>query len=293
MQNENFKNKIGIVADEGGDLPEELIKKHKITIVPFKVDFGEMKNLPGNVYQKIREAEKRRIKSFVKTSQPSPGDFLKAFREKLKEFEEIICITITSKHSGTFNSALQAKEFLAEKGKIHIVDSLNGSGGEGLIILKAAELIEKKLKIKEILERLKGAISKTHLIVMLQDPKWLEASGRISHILANVLKGMQKIGIRPLIGIKRGRILPVKIKRKAKDTADSIFKEFESRILKKAGAEKIKIAITHADNLKETLKLKEKIERLKNCEVVFLNLIGNILGGLAGPGAIALAYQYD
>jgi fatty acid-binding protein DegV len=77
MERENLKQKIGIVADEGGDLPEELIKKHNISIVPFKVDLGEMKDLPGNIYQRIREAEKRGLKSFVKTSQPSPGDFLK------------------------------------------------------------------------------------------------------------------------------------------------------------------------------------------------------------------------
>lgn len=156
----NLKTKIGLVADEGGDLPKELVEKHKISIVPFKVDLGEMKDLPGNIYQKIREAEKRGLKPFIKTSQPSPGDFLNAFKGKLKEFEELICITITSKHSGTFNSAIQAKNFLEEKDKIHVFDSLFGTGGEGLIILKAAELIEKGLKAREILEKLKEAVLK-------------------------------------------------------------------------------------------------------------------------------------
>jgi len=259
--------------------------------VPFKVDLGEMKDIPGNVHQKIREAEKKGIKSFVKTSQPSPGDFLAVFKEKLKKFEEIICVTITSKHSGTFNSACQAKEFFGEKEKIHVFDSLSGSGGEGLIILKIASLIEKRLKIKEILEKAKRTISNTNLIFMLQDPKWLEASGRISSLLANWLRGMQKIGIRPLLGTKNGLIKPVGIVKGVKDIASALFKEFEKRISKVKKTEKIKVVITHADNSKEAEKLVEMVRKIKNCELVFVNLVGNILGGLAGPGAIALAWQ--
>jgi DegV family protein with EDD domain len=291
MEKENLKQKIGIVADEGGDLPEELIKKQKISIVPFKVDLGDLAKFPGNIYQKIKEAEKRKIKAFIKTSQPSPGDFIFAFKEKLKEFEEIICITITSKHSGTFNSALQAREYLPEKEKIHVVDSLSGSAGEGLIILKAASLIERGLKIKEILENLKNSISKTNLIFMLEDPERLEASGRIPHILASWLKKMQKIGIRPLLGIKNGKIRPVGIK-KTKDIATALFEEFKNKI-SKIEEKIVKIAITHADNLKEAEKLNEMVQKLKNVEISFLNLIGNVLGGLAGPGAIALAWQEE
>lgn len=290
------KQKIGLICDEGGDLPEEIIEKYQISIVPFKVDLGEMKDIPGNIYQKMREAEKRGIKSFIKTSQPSPGDFLTVFKEKLKKFEEIICITVTSKHSGTFNSAVQAKNFFEEnlKDKVEIIDSLSGSGGEGLLAIKTVSLIEKGLKIKEILENLKEAISKTHLIFMVEDPKRLEMSGRISHLLAGWLRGMQKMGIRPLLGVKRGVIKPVGIKKGVKDIATSLFKEFEARISKiqlKSGI--IKVAITHGDNLTEAIRLKEMLERVKNCEIVFVNLIGNVLGGLAGPKTIVLAWQYD
>ncbi len=285
--------KIGLVADEGGDLPKDLIEKYQISIVPFRVDLGEMKELKGNIYQKIREAEKKGLSSFIKTSQPSPGDFLKVFKEKLEKFERVICITITSKHSGTFNSALQAKNFLKDKEKIYVVDSLSGSSGEGLIILKAAELIKKGLKIREILESLKSAVFKTQLIFMLKDPKWLESSGRISHFLANLLKRFQKIGIRPLLGTKKGKIKFLGIKRGVKDIATTLFKEFENKIERLKEKPKIKVAITHADNEREAEKLAKMIEKIKNCEICFINLIGNILGGLAGPGTVALAWQYD
>jgi len=279
------KQKIGIVADEGGDLPKELIEKYKISIVPFRVDLGEMKDIPGNIYQKIREAEKRGLKSFIKTSQPSPGDFLNAFKEKLKNFEKLICVTITSKHSGTFNSAIQAKNLL--KGKVEVLDSLSVSGGEGLIILKAAKLIEKGLKMKEILENLKKSVLNTHLIAILEDPKWAEASGRIPKLLALGLKGAKKLGFFTLLTFKNGRIFPA-LKKRKKDMAETLFEEFEKKISKK---EKIKVAITHADNEIGAKKLKSLIENLRNCEISFVNIIGNVLGGLAGPGALALAWQ--
>jgi DegV family protein with EDD domain len=293
MEKENLKQKIGIVADEGGDLPEEFIKKHNISIVPFKVDLGEMKDLPGNIYQRIREAEKKGLKSFVKTSQPSPGDFLKVFKEKLKEFEEIICITVTSKHSGTFNSALQAREYLPEKEKIHVVDSMSVSGGEGLIILKAVSLIKSGLKMGEILEKLKESVLKTNLIFVLESPKWAVASGRIPKVLGALLERMQNLGFYPVLTLKKGKIGLSSIRKGVKDLSSALFEEFKSKILKEKINCEIKTAITHADNEKEAKKLEDLILKVKNCKIEFKNIIGNIVGGLSGPGALTLAWQTE
>ena len=293
MQNENLKNKIGIVADEGGDLPKELIEEHKISIVPFKVDLGEMKDLAGNIYQRIREAEKRGLKSFVKTSQPSPGDFLKVFKEKLKEFEEIICVTVTSKHSGTFNSALQAREFLPEKEKIHVIDSMSVSGGEGLIILRAVSLIKSGLKISEVLKKLKESVLKTNLVFVLENPKWAVASGRIPKVLGAILERMQNLGFYSVLTIKKGKVKLSSIRKGVRDLSGALFEEFKSKILKEKVKSEIKTAITHADNEKEAKKLEDLILKVKNCKIEFKNIIGNIVGGLSGPGALALAWQTE
>ena len=105
--------KIGLVIDEGADLTKEIIERYQIEVVPLKMEWPEIEDLPGeNTFQKMREAEKRGIKSFGKTSQPSPKDFLDVLRRQFERFEELICITITSMHSGTYNSACQAKSFL-------------------------------------------------------------------------------------------------------------------------------------------------------------------------------------
>jgi len=288
----NAKNKIGLITDEGADLPKEIVEKYQIDVIPFKIDFGEMKDIPGNIYQKIREAEKRGIKSFITTSQPSINDFLSVFKEKLKKFEKILCLTFSSKLSGTFNSAIQAKEFLDPKLKerVFVIDTLNGTAGHGLLVIQAAELIEKGLDLKEIVKQLEKLMNRNRLIGMLGDPKWLEASGRLTHLIAVWIRQMQKIGVRPLIGLKNGEVKAVGIKKGVRDISTALFKEFQIKTAKISN-QKIKVAITHGDNLAEMEKLKKMMESLKNIEVVFVNFIGNVLGGHVGPGTLILAWQ--
>lgn len=291
----NNKKAISIVVDEGADLPQEIIEKYQIGIVSLKVDWPEIENLPGdNTFQKMREAEKRGIKSFAKTSQPSPKDFLDIFNSQLEKFEKIICLTITSRHSGTYNSAFQAKRFLEpEKGKrVFVIDSLNGSCGLGLLVLKVIDLIESGKSVEEILKELEEFIPQIRLYALLEDPKWLEASGRISGTLANWIRKAQKIGFRPLIGIKKGKIGAVGIKTGVKDIPTALFRELESKTKElRSQGKKIRVAITHGDDLDSAKKLKEMIEsELENTKVVFINLVDDIIGSILGPDTIILAW---
>lgn len=288
--------KIGLVVDEGADLPEEIIKRCQIKVVHFKMDWPEIEKLPGeNTFQKMREARKRNIKSFGKTSQPSPKNFLDAFREQLERFERVLCITITSKLSGTYNSAIQAKNFLTsdKKDKIFILDSLNGSCGEGLLVLRAVDLIEEGKQIEEIVKELEKVVPKIFLRAMLEDVKWLEASGRISSVSASLLRKMQKIGIRPMIGARKGVIVPIGIKGRVKDIPTALFGELEAKIKQAKRVSKgVKVAITHGDTPIAAQKLKEMIEkRFPGVEVAFVSLIDNVLGVLVGPNALALAWM--
>ena len=288
-------NKIGLVVDEAADLPKEIIEKYQMAVVPVKMDWPDLENLPGeNTFQKMREAEKRGIKSFGKTSQPSPKDFLVAFKKQLESFDKILCITVTSKLSGTYNSANQARGILSQEDqkRVFIVDSLNASCGEGLSDLKAIDLIEQGKDTEEIVKELEKFVPQVRLYGIFEDPKWLEASGRISSTLANWFRRMQKIGVRPILGIKKGVIKAVGIKAGAKDIPTALFHQFEAKTKKlRNQGKKIRVAITHGDDLPGVQKLKEMIEKnLENTEVAFVNLIDNVLGVLVGPNAIILAW---
>ena len=288
-------NKIGLVVDEGADLPKEIIEKYQMAVVPIKMDWPDIENLPGeNTFQKMREAEKRGIKGFGKTSQPSPKDFLDSFKKQLEKFDKILCLALTSKLSGTYNSAIQAKDLLEpeQKERIFVVDTLNITCGEALLVLKAIDLINEGEDVEEIIKELEKLIPRVRLYGMLEEIKWLEASGRISHTLANWVRRMQKIGFRPIIGIKKGVIKSIGIKAGAKDIPTALFHQFEAKTKQfRNRGKKIRVAITHGDNFEGAQRLKELIEKnLKNTEVVFINLIDNVLGVLVGPDTLILAW---
>lgn len=286
--------KIGLVADEAFDLPEEIIEKYRIGIARFKIDLQELKDLPGNIYQKTREAEERGMSSTVKTSQPSINDFLSAFKEKLNEFEEIFCVTISSKLSGTYNSALQAKKFLQKEfqDKVHIIDSLNGSPGEGLIALKIIELIKNNFNSQEISGKIKESVERTKLLGMYHSPKWLEASGRFPKFVPAIMQRAEKMAIKPVFKMKNGKLSVAKIKRNITDLSSALFEEFEkaTRSARENG-KKVIVGITHADDINQAQKLKEMILSLKNTDVAFINLTCFPIGGHIGPNSLVLAWQ--
>ena len=287
---------VGLVVDEVADLPQEIIEKHKIEIVTYIVDWPEGENLPGgNIFQKMREAEKRGIKTLINTSQASPKVFLDKYQSQLQKFNKVLCITISSKLSGGYNSAMQAKSFLKpeEQEKVFVVDSFNASAGQGLLVLRAADLINKKEKeIEEIVKELEKLVPQVHLIGMLEDPKWLEYSGRLPHILANWIRKMVKFGVRPLVGVKKGIVTAVGIKTKVKDVPSALFSELEAKTRKIRGpGGKIQIAITHAGNLDGAQKLKEMIgKELKEAEIIFLSLVDIVVGARVGPGTLICAW---
>ena len=128
---------------------------------------------------------------------------------------------------------------------------------------------------------------------MLEEIKWLEASGRISPTLAKWVRRMQKIGVRPIIGIKRGLVKAIGIKAGTKDIPTGLFHQFEAKTKKlRSQNKKIRVAITHGDNLEGAQRLKEMIEKnLENTEVAFINLIDNVLAVLVGSDCLILAWR--
>lgn len=287
--------KIGLVTEIAADLPQEIIDKHQIAIVTVALDWPEIENLPGeNTFQKMRELEKRGIKSFGKTSQPSPKAFLDGFRQQLERFDKVLCIAITSKLSGTYNSAIQAKKFLPaeQQERVFIVDSLNASAGESLFILRAIDLIKEGKEIGEIVKELQRFVSQVQLFLIFEDPKWIEAAGRISSLVANLLRKMAKVGIRPLLTFREGVLVPAGVKTGAKDIPVALFKQFEREVKKAKKEEKnFRIVITHGDDYEGAQRLKEMVEKeFKGAKVAFINILDDILASITGPNTLILAW---
>jgi fatty acid-binding protein DegV len=147
-------------------------------------------------------------------------------------------------------------------------------------------------EIKEIIKELEEFVPQIHLYVMLEDPKWIEALGRISHLVANLMRGLAKVGIRPVLTFKNGVLVPAGVKTGAKEMPVGLLKQLEADIKKfKMENRKIRVIITHGDNFEGAQKLKEMIlGKFKNAEIVFLNIINNVVGVPAGPNALTIAW---
>jgi len=229
-----------------------------------------MEKLPGdNLYQKIRNAEKFGVKTFPKTSQAMPKDYLDAYEKQLQIFDKVLCITVSSKLSGCYNSTIQAREMLKEKERIFILDSLNLPT---LLILKAIELIQEQREVEEIITELKNLIPKIHTYLSQ----------------ANWVRRMEKINLRPLMGMKDGLIAKDGVVF-ARDMAEALFK----KILKESKKEnkKLRVTINHADNLEQAEKLKKMLEEKLEVEIPFITLAPPIIAAGAGPGTLIVGWM--
>lgn len=284
---------IGIVTENIASLVPKIIERYQIQIVEAKFFWPDLDKIEGNnLYEKIKKAYEMKIETRPTTSQPSPGEYYEAFKTQLDKFENVLCLTVSSELSGSFNSALQAREMFGERDKkrIFIFDTKNGAAGQALFVLRAIELIKEQRKIEEILEELENLITKTKLYIIFADPKGLEFIGRINKNQANWIRKMKNLGFHPIIELRKGRLEKGGIVL-AKSEEEALFKklEKESKKQRKEG-KNIRVVINYADALEKAKKLKEKSKEI-NCEVSFISEAPFIIWAVTGPGTLILGWQ--
>ena len=284
------KKPLGIVIDDVADLPYEFVEKYQIEEVPLKVKFpdGEIITSREELYQKMREAVKSGRKLPV-TSQPPFENFRLAYKKALEKFEKILVITITAKLSGTYSSARIARSFFKKPEKLNIIvfDSFTAEVAEGLVAIRAQELISQGKNIDEILEELKIICPQATILASIDDFRYVVHGGRVKlpRFLISVVSLLSKLGVRLLIKLKNGRIKFVGIKF-GKNIANVLAKEI-GKINK---GKEIKVAIAHADNLSAALELKKELEKMPKTKVLFISSASPVVGAHTGPGTLLIGF---
>jgi DegV family protein with EDD domain len=288
------KVSIGIVTDDIASILPKILERYQIELARTKFEWKELEKIEGeNIYQKIKKAYEMKIETRPRTSQAMPKDYLDAYKKQLQRFEKVLCLTITSKISGCYNSAIQAREMLPEneKERVFVLDSLNGAAGQALLVLRAIELIQEQREIDEIVEELKKLIPQTHTYIIFADPKGPESLGRITKSQANWIRRMKKLGIQPIIEIKEGALIKGGIIF-AKDEVEALFKKIlkESKKERKLG-KKIRVIINHADNLEGAEKLKALLKKEIDVEISFISEAPLLITATTGPGTLIVGWQ--
>ena len=279
---------IRFIADSAADLPKDFVEKNNIDIFPLYIHHDNEIYRDG-IDLKAKELYKRmKNGEMFKTSQVSVNVFLEKFKEYAKNGDKVIYLSLSSKLSGTFQSAVLAKREIKEKYPdfdITLIDSRSASMGVGLIIYKLMhEYKEKDLNKDQIIEKAKYYSSHMEHIFTVNDLDYLVRGGRLNKI-AGFVGGILKI--KPIIEVKNGSLeQSEKIKGNTK-----VMKRMLEIVQKRAtNLENETIAIAHANNEKSAKKLKNKILEATPCDSIILSNIGAVIGAHAGPGTYGVLF---
>lgn len=274
---------VKIVTDSGADLPEELAKELGITVVPIYVRFGD-KVYRAGVDISEDEFYERLTHDPVhpNTTQPSPQDFADVYQKLSSDADGIVSIHITSKLSGTCNSALMAKDMMEGGCPIEVVDSETLSMSVGLIAIAAAQMAKAGEGMDKIVEGVKQAIPKMHLLFLLDTLEYLKKGGRIGK--AKALLG-SVLSVKPVLTLKDGELVPAGQVRTRAKGMDKLF-DFVENV-----GNIQDLAIVYNTTPDEAQALAERIGSVFDREKIRMAKLGAGLGVHGGPGAMVVAIR--
>jgi DegV family protein with EDD domain len=271
---------VKIVTDTLSDITDELAKEWGLAIVPLYVRFGKQ-IFRDRVEITTEEFYRRLVNEPVlpSTTQPTPNDFAEVFQKLAQETDEILVIVVSSKLSGTYQSATQAKEYMKGKCRIEIVDSLTVALAEGLIAISAAKAVREGANLKAAAEVARKAVSRSHLIAYFDTLKYLAKGGRIGKaqgLLGSVLS------IKPILTVKDGEMAPLTRVRSLSAGLDYLYNTV-------AGYKNIEgLAIEHATTPDDADTLVARVSATFPGQRIYRSVISPVIGTYAGPNALAL-----
>ena len=217
--------KIKIITDSTLDLPAELIREKNIEVLPLLINFGEESYLDGVEITTKEMIDKINATGVLPTTaQVTPNRFEETFKKYLDEGYKIVALTLSSDMSGTYQSACIAKDML-ESDDIIVIDSRNVTSGLGLLVLKACELRDKGLGIKEIEEGILKAIPKVKCSLNFESLENLVRGGRLSKTAGTI---GSVLGLRLILEIKDGKMSVKDKVRGSKKALKKLVSDFES-----------------------------------------------------------------
>ncbi|CED94018.1 MULTISPECIES: DegV family protein [Romboutsia] len=275
--------KIRIVTDSSCDLNNEIAEKYNIEIVPLNIAFGDDIYADGEIEK--AEFYKMMADSPVlpKTSCPSPERFMRSYEG---EEEEILVITLASKLSGTYSTAVLAKSMFEEEypnKKVAVIDTETGSIGQGLLIVKAAQLAEEGKGLDEIVSIIESLKNDIVFYGSLETLENAIKGGRINPIAGKLINALN---FKVIVKIGNGEVKPCD---KARGDNNSLKKVVENVCSSIKKGEVKSLAIAHANCLDKALKVKEMMLKNHNFKSIMISEVGAVMGTYASKGAVLIS----
>lgn len=279
--------KYGIVADTSCETTEEMREKYGVIYASFKIDVDQTtyvddENLDLDAYIDHMNSSPNPIK----TACPSPGEYKEALEQA--DAEELFIITISSKLSGSYDSAIVARDMFLEEypeKKVHVIDSKSAVAGETLVYLELTSLLDQGLEFEEITERITKYVDDAKTLFVLEDLSNLIKNGRIKKtagLIANMLS------IKPVMTANDGEIELHELARGINSSLDKMVKAIGSFVEDTVGK---KIVVSHVRAPEKVERIIENIKKLYEFSVVEVVHARGLSSGYAADKGIVIAFE--
>jgi len=284
-------SKVMIVTDSTANIPAELLDGNPIVSVPLQVIWGN-EILRDGIDIQAREFYERLsvAKEMPSTSQVTPEEFKSMYGRLIEEGYDILSMHISSKLSGTLDSAVQAKKAFPNA-RIELVDSLSTSMAMGFQVLCAARMAGIGATLEECKVVAEKAKANTGMYFVVNTLEFLHRGGRIGG--AQAFLGTM-LNMKPILELREGRIEAIERIRTISKAIDRLLDLVEQRVSKEQGP--VRLCVVHANAEKEGKALLERaIKRFPTSVVTdaVMSTVSTVLGTHVGPGALGLAFMHS
>ena len=292
-----------IITDSSCDLSPELVKEKQLHVVPFYISFDEENYFKENEEIKVHDFYQKMVDNpdvFPKTSLPSVEDYMDAFTPYLQQNMDIICICITTKFSGSYNSASTARDILLEDypdAKITVIDATVNTVLQGILVLEAVRMKENGLSYEEVIEEIDRIKGTGRIIFTVGNMDYLIHGGRVGKVMKVAVNALKN---RPMIILKEGEIFPFGVARSRKKSIQKILEKTKAHFKEiNESPDDYQIVIGYGYDYEEAVEFRrellESLQTYSDVQNVDIFQIGAMIGVHTGPYplGIGLIRKYD
>jgi DegV family protein with EDD domain len=275
--------KIKIITDSSCDLNKDIVEKYNIEIVRLNVSFGEETYVDGEMDNATFYSRMASEKQLPKTSCPSPEKFAESYD---CDEDEILVITLTSKLSGTYSTAVLARNIFLEENtgkRIEIIDSANGSVGQGLLVVKAAQMAQEGKSLDEIVEEIERIKDDVIFYGSLETLDNAIKGGRVNPVAGKLIN---VLNMKMIVKVGNGEVKPIDTARGSNNSIKKVIGKISDVI---SEGNYTSLAIAHANCLDKAEKIKEMILKDHKFDEITISEIGSVMGVYAAEGAVLVS----
>jgi DegV family protein with EDD domain len=285
---QNRSRAFAVISDSGADITDDDMERLDIHMVPCRIQFGDRGYLDKvSISTDEFYTELATNPSHPTTSQPAPGDFRRQFQFLASHFSDVLSINLTSKASGTYEGARAAAARSEAPGRIHVIDSLNASVGQGMLTVMAAECAERGLSIDETVEKIRACVPRTRTFALLYDLRFAVRGGRLPRWVKTMTDLLHLV---PILCTKPDGRIALDGCLFGRGNRVAKFARFVARRI--PADEPLAVSIGHAVCREDAMQLADELgERLPNTVPAKICDLGTGIGVHGGPGTLIVSTQ--